>query len=105
MKLDGELIAVARAYRKGGDVAEKALVQSKKVSTVGGRLRVGITVANKDDLPFVRTKPQQVGAKITVEFGNRVFAIVPIAALETTAAEEEVWSITVPRRVAAPIGH
>lgn len=103
MKLDGELIAVARAYRKSGGVAAKALVQSKKVSTVGGRLRVGITVANKDDLPFVRTKLQQVGAKITVEFGNRV--LVPIAALEAIAAEDKVWSIAVPRRVAAPIDH
>ena len=104
VKLDGRLIAVVRAYRSGGDIAAKALVRTENVATVDDRLRVGVTVADTKDVAATRTRIGELGGEVTVEFGNRVFALLPVAALESLAAEEIVWSIAVPRQIVSPPG-
>ena len=103
LKLDGQLIAVVRAYRSGGEVAAKALVQAKNVSTVAGRLRVGITVKHKKEVPIVRTRLQKLGADVTAELGTRLYAILPVQALVSIAEDERIWSIAVPRRIVSPV--
>ena len=103
VKLDGRLIAVVRAYRSGGDVAAKALARTERVATVADRLRVGVTVADKNDMDSLRTRIAELGGEVTVEFGNRLYALLPVAALESLAEEERVWSIATPRKVASPL--
>lgn len=103
VKLDGQLIAVVRAYQSGGDIAAKALVRAENVAADADRLRLAVTVANRNDVVAMRSRITQLGGEVTVEFGNRVYALLPVAALEPLAADEMVWSIATPRQIASPV--
>ena len=103
VKLDGNLVALVRSYRQGGEAAVKTLVRSGNVEMIGNRLRLGVTVADEAQVAAVKRKIGELGGEVTVELGNRVFALLPVAALEPLAAEEGVWSMEAPQPVASPL--
>ena len=102
VKLDGGLIALVRAYRTGGDTAAKALVSSEGFEMTDERLRVGVTVSNEAQVASVRQRIEELGGKVIVGLANQIYAFLPVAAVESLAAEEAVWSMAVPQRIASP---
>ena len=82
VKLDGSLMALARAYRSGGDVAVKALASAGDLAMDGNRLRVGVTVLDEARVAGVKARIEELGGEVAVELGNRLFALLPVAALE-----------------------
>lgn len=104
VKLDGSLMALARAYRSGGDVAVKALASAGDLAMDGNRLRVGVTVLDEARVAGVKARIEELGGEVAVELGNRVFALLPVAALEPLTEGEAVWSMAIPQRIVAPLG-
>ena len=102
VKLDGNLVAVVRAFREGGEVAVAAMVRSGNVQMEMHRLRVGVTVTDTEQVTEVKKKIEGLGGEVTVELGNKVFALLPVASLEALAKEDTVWNMEVPKTIASP---
>ena len=104
VKLDGSLVALVRAFREGGDAAANALVRSASLDSEEDRLRVGVIVEDEAQVASVTKRIEELGGEVTVGLGNRIFALLPVAAVELLASEDAVWSMAVPRPVASPFG-
>ncbi|MCY4597869.1 MAG: hypothetical protein OXC19_24105 [Bryobacterales bacterium] len=102
VKLDGSLIALVRAYQAGGDTAVKALVSSEGFEMRDELLRVGVTVSDEAQVASVRQRVEELGGEVIVGLATQLYAFLPVAAVESLAAEEAVWSMALPQRVASP---
>lgn len=103
MKLDQTLLALVRAQREGGADAVRAMVEEGRVELEAEDcVRVEITVTAATAVAAVKEHITASGGEVTAEFHNRVYALVPMAAVEPLAAAESIWNITVPQVVATP---
>ena len=104
IKLDQTLLALVRAQREGGTDAVEAMVAAGWVELESeDRVRVEITVTATTAVAAVKEHIAASGGEVSTDFHNRVYALVPMAAVETLAGMESVWNMTVPQVVASPL--
>lgn len=104
IKLDQTLLALVRAQRQGGVDAVKAMVAEGRVELEAeDRVRVEITVTAETVAAEVAERIAAAGGEVTTVFHNRVYALVPLADVETLTTVESVWNMAVPQVVASPL--
>lgn len=101
-KLDAPLLDLIQ--EKGISSAESLRKWSAKhsLSTPKGQIKVDIACRGDKGAAAVAAAVRKAGGRVTSQFQNTVFASLPVAAIKTVAARDEVWTMAVSRALARP---
>ncbi len=96
-KLDGALLSLLRSLKSGGAIKALADASANKLPTPGNRIKVDITVINPSTVKDIETKIRETRGEVLTVLDNRVFAWLPLEAIEPIGALPNVWSLAAVR--------
>jgi hypothetical protein len=96
-KLDGPLLSLVRSLKSGG--MEKALAEASasKLADSKNRVKIDITLVDAAQMKDMEVKIREAHGEIVTSLDNRVFAWLPLDAIEPLAAATSVWSLAAVR--------
>lgn len=96
-KLDGPLLAILRSFKSGGMVQAQSEAMAQKVSDPKHRVKVDITLTEAAAFKDTESKILEAHGEIVTNLDNRVFAWLPLDAIEPLASLANVWSMAAVR--------
>ena len=96
-KLDGALLSLLRSLKAGGAIKALADASADKLPTPRNRIKVDITLIDPSTIKDIETKIRETGGEVITVLDNRVFAWLPLEAIEPLGASPNVWSLAAVR--------
>jgi subtilisin family serine protease len=95
--IDSQLVAVARAFRDGGEVAALAEARRRSLKVVGSRVQV-VVESRAPDRSGARGAVAAAGGTVEEEVGNLIQALVPPSGIERLGEDAAVHFLRPPLR-------
>jgi hypothetical protein len=103
-KLDAELAGLIQSYAANGIEGAQAYGVEHQLDMQDGQVPVTITAASEDVINDLREQIVGAGGVVETDFGNVLYATLPVGRLERFVRRESVWRVDRSRQVASPPG-
>jgi hypothetical protein len=102
-KLDGVLLNLVKARKKGGEKSMLTYANSIDLKLENGQIPVTIIGISEEKLASIQKKLAVNGGKEITTFENNLYAVVPVEAIEPLAADDAVWTMSLSRQMFFPM--
>ena len=103
VKLDGVLLELVRARRRGGEAGVLAYAEQHRPGLSVDRLQVEVVCTSAETGMWVREQIAAAGGTVTASLENYIWADLSLDGVETLVAAEAVWTIAVSQVVVEPV--
>lgn len=102
-KLDGVLLNLVKARKKGGEKSMLTYADSIDLKLENGQVPVTIIGVSEEKLASIQEKLIANGGSSLTTFENNLYALIPLKAIESVAAEDAVWTMSLSRQMSYPM--